>query len=287
MLSNSFEGKKKQTLHQNKFHKDNKNNTSCYYSLSIIGCKNWFKCYDTESQTGAVWPFSPLGGASASVVLACRVKSWMKELAHSKWLSPTAVQHRTGFNLLRQTGRMRNCFTLVRLTEVDSYMQSQHFFLKPLTESGSTGMQDWVTDSGEKLHARDSPWWNSPSCSSLTVKKDIEIQHSKSCWMRDTCIILNVYSCYWPAGQSTDKFVWRRLYHLSVWCDQWSGRCRYWLCVSATGHCRLSNCTGLFRRCTPLNGSAKGDGKGEEKNHNALWLEFDLRCCWPVKRFAN
>lgn len=56
------------------------------------------------------------------------------------------------------------------LTEVNSYMQSKHifFFFRSLTESGSTEMKEWVKDCGGKPPAWDSPWWNSPSCSSLT-----------------------------------------------------------------------------------------------------------------------
>lgn len=151
-------------------------------------------------------------------------------------------------------------------------------------------MRDRVKDCGEQPPAQDSPWWNWPSCSSLARERTVEVRPKGAA--SDTCMALSLYACQ-MCQVWADSCVWRCLCHLSVWCDQWAGRRRYWLCVSATGHCRLSTCTGPFRRCTALNGAAMGEGEEarvREKYiyiYNTLWLVLHLRWCWPMKKFAN
>lgn len=140
---------------------------------------------------------------------------------------------------------IRNDPAVLWLTEVNSYMQSKHIFFRSLTESGSTEMKEWVKDWGVKPPARDSPWWNSPSCSSLAGRDKR--------WVK--CLLLPDVSD-------------ARLDYLSACCDQWAAQCRHWLCASATGRCRLSTCTGLFRRCTDLNGAAqKARGFSQLNDH--------------------
>lgn len=159
-----------------------------------------------------------------------------------------------------------------------------------LTESGSTGMKDGARDSGVGPHAVGSSGWNSPSCSSLTMKENIKNQDAGS---EECATVIMSGPCplkYLLSNQITLEFVSKpRLSPVSVVWSVGGSVSLLALCLSHLGcpwlvsvhwHWLLSNvhCPETWRW-----GVSNTAGKNEGGVNISWWLHVSEKCCLLLK----